>query len=71
MKTELFSVAVSHQSQAFIILILLFFQRLIFMTQQSMQQPKELKLLDQLIGEWVVGVAMKTAIARLFLATAK
>jgi hypothetical protein len=70
MKTELFSVAVSHQSQAFIILILLFFQRLIFMTQ-SMQQPKELKLLDQLIGEWVVGVAMKTAIARLFLATAK
>lgn len=29
-----------------------------FMTQ-SIQQPKELELLTQLIGEWVVGIAMK------------
>ena len=31
------------------------------MTQQSIQQPKELELLRQLIGEWAVGVAMKTS----------
>lgn len=30
-----------------------------FMSKQSMQQPKELELLKQLIGEWNVGVAMK------------
>lgn len=29
------------------------------MTQQSTQQPKELELLKQLVGEWTVGVAMK------------
>ena len=32
------------------------------MTQQNIQQPpKELELLKQLIGEWQVGIAMKTA----------
>ncbi len=31
------------------------------MTQQSTQQPKELELLKQLIGEWSVGIAMKTS----------
>jgi hypothetical protein len=31
------------------------------MTQQSTQQPKELERLNQLIGEWAVGVAMKTS----------
>ena len=30
------------------------------MTQQSIQQPKELELLKQLVGEWIVGIAMKT-----------
>lgn len=30
-----------------------------FMTQQSVQQSKELERLNQLIGEWAVGVAMK------------
>jgi hypothetical protein len=30
-----------------------------FMTQ-SMQQPKELELLKQLIGDWSVGIALKT-----------
>ena len=30
------------------------------MTQQSIRQPKELELLKQLIGEWQVGIAMKT-----------
>ena len=28
---------------------------------QSIQQPKELELLKQLIGEWDVGIAMKTS----------
>ena len=28
---------------------------------QSIQQPKELELLKQLIGEWEVGIAMKTS----------
>ena len=28
---------------------------------QSIQQPKELELLKQLIGEWTVGIAMKTS----------
>jgi hypothetical protein len=32
-----------------------------FMTEQTIQQPKELELLKQLIGEWNVGIAMKTA----------
>jgi hypothetical protein len=31
------------------------------MAQQNTQQPKELKLLEQLVGEWIVGIAMKTA----------
>ena len=29
------------------------------MTQSSIQQPKELQLLKQLVGEWAVGIAMK------------
>ncbi len=29
------------------------------MVQQSLEQPKQLELLKQLIGEWSVGVAMK------------
>ena len=29
------------------------------MTKQNMQQSKALELLKQLIGEWVVGIAMK------------
>ncbi len=31
------------------------------MSEQTIQQPKELELLKQLIGEWNVGIAMKTA----------
>ena len=31
------------------------------MTQESIQQPRELELLKQLIGEWSVGIAMKTS----------
>lgn len=31
------------------------------MTQQSAEQSKELELLKQLVGEWSVGIAMKTA----------
>jgi hypothetical protein len=31
------------------------------MKQESMQQPKELELLKQLMGEWSVGIAMKTS----------
>ncbi len=30
------------------------------MTQQSIRQPKELELLKQLVGEWQVGIALKT-----------
>ena len=32
-----------------------------FMSEQTIQQHKELELLKQLIGEWNVGIAMKTA----------
>jgi len=31
------------------------------MVQQNIEQPKQLELLKQLIGEWTVGVAMKTS----------
>ena len=30
------------------------------MAQESFKQPKEAQLLKQLIGEWLVGIAMKT-----------
>jgi hypothetical protein len=39
------------------------FSRLIFMAQQI----RELKLLEQFIGEWIVGIAMKTSKAMFFL----
>ena len=39
-------------------LFLLSLSRLIYLTQ-SVQQPKELELLKQLIGEWTVGIALK------------
>lgn len=31
------------------------------MIQQSIKQPKELELLKRLVGEWAVGIAMKTS----------
>jgi hypothetical protein len=39
------------------------FSRLIFMAQQI----REIKLLEQLIDEWTVGIAMKTSKAMFFL----
>jgi hypothetical protein len=36
------------------------------MIQQSIKQPKELELLKRLVGEWAVGIAMKTSDDKVF-----
>jgi hypothetical protein len=54
----LISVVALHQSHLFITCFRLFV--IVGFMSQSIQQPKELELLKQLIGEWAVGIVMKT-----------
>jgi hypothetical protein len=54
------SVVASYQPHAFITPIRVFDVWLFqvdFMTQQSIQPIGELKLLEQLVGEWIVGIS--------------